>query len=90
MPPQKDYYAILGVRDTASLDEIKRAYRGLAKKYHPDAKPNNKSAEERFKEISEACYVLSDSKKRSEYDAYKRSGFSRGSARVLFSPAQTL
>ena len=66
----------MGVSNGASVDEIKKSYRLLAKKYHPDANPNNKSAEEKFKEISEAYYVLSDTKKRGEYDAYKRSGFS--------------
>ena len=72
----KDYYKTLSVRENASVDEIKKSYRELAKKYHPDANPNNKSAEEKFKEISEAYYVLSDEKKRREYDAYKKSGFS--------------
>ncbi|HTL69933.1 MAG TPA: DnaJ domain-containing protein [Candidatus Eisenbacteria bacterium] len=78
MPPPKDYYQVLGVSESASADEIKSAYRKLAKKHHPDANPGNKSAEEKFKEISEAYYVLSDEKKRREYDAYKRSGFSAG------------
>ena len=62
--------------ENASADEIKKTYRLLAKKYHPDANPNNKSAEEKFKEISEAYYVLSDAKKRQEFDRYKSSGFS--------------
>lgn len=77
MAAQKDYYKTLGVADTASADEIKKAYRDLAKKFHPDTNPNNKSAEERFKEISEAYYVLNDAKKRREYDAFRKSGFSQ-------------
>ena len=77
MPSKKDYYEILGVSDRAPAEEIKKAYRVLAKKYHPDANPNNKSAEEKFKELSEAYYVLSDSKKRGEYDSYKKGGSSQ-------------
>lgn len=76
--PKRDYYEILGVGQKASADEIKKVYRSLAKKFHPDANPNNKSAEEKFKEISEAYYVLSDAKKRADYDAYKKGGFSGG------------
>jgi curved DNA-binding protein len=64
----KDYYKILGVDRKASDEEIRKAYRKLAKQYHPDYNPNNKQAEERFKEINEAYEVLSDSKKRSHYD----------------------
>ena len=78
MAAGKEYYRVLGVGENASPDDIKKAYRTLAKKYHPDANPNNKAAEEKFKEVSEAYYVLSDEKKRREYDAYKKGGFSQG------------
>jgi len=64
----KDYYKILGVEKSATQDEIKKAYRKLAMKYHPDRNPGNKSAEEKFKEITEANEVLSDSEKRKKYD----------------------
>jgi curved DNA-binding protein len=64
----KDYYNILGVNRSASEDEIKRAYRKLALKYHPDRNPGDKQAEEKFKEINEAYQVLSDPQKRSRYD----------------------
>jgi DnaJ-class molecular chaperone len=64
----KDYYKILGVTKNASEKEIKQAYRRLARKYHPDVNPNNKSAEAKFKEINEAYEVLSDSEKRRKYD----------------------
>lgn len=64
----KDYYKILGVERKASEEEIRKAYRDLAKQYHPDRNPDNKQAEERFKEINEAYQVLSDPQKRSVYD----------------------
>ncbi len=70
----KDFYKILGVAENASNEEIKKAYRKLAKQYHPDANPNDPAAAERFKEISEAYSVLSDSKRRSQYDQMRKFG----------------
>jgi curved DNA-binding protein len=64
----KDYYKILGLNKQASADDIKKAYRKLAKKYHPDKNPNDKVAEEKFKEVSEAYEVLKDPEKRKKYD----------------------
>ncbi|MGK7930004.1 MAG: DnaJ C-terminal domain-containing protein [Microcystaceae cyanobacterium] len=66
----KDYYSILGVNKSATGEEIKKAFRKLAVKYHPDRNPDNKAAEEKFKEISEAYEVLSDSEKRKKYDQF--------------------
>src|SRR5262247_3500557 len=63
-----DYYHTLGVPRAATTDEIKKAYRKLARKYHPDVNPNDKTAEEKFKEVSEAYEVLSDPEKRQRYD----------------------
>jgi curved DNA-binding protein len=71
----KNYYNILGVAKNASDDEIKKAYRKLAMKYHPDRNPNKKEAEERFKEINEAYAVLSDKEKRKQYDTFGAEGF---------------
>jgi molecular chaperone DnaJ len=70
----KDFYRILGVAENASAEEIKKAYRKLAKQYHPDANPNDPAAAERFKEVSEAYSVLSDADKRRQYDQVRRFG----------------
>ena len=74
MPQTKDFYSVLGVGSGASQDEIKKAYRKLAKKYHPDANASDPKAAERFKEISEANNVLSDPEKRKQYDEMRRLG----------------
>ena len=71
---KRDYYEVLGVSKTATDAEIKKAYRKLAMKYHPDYNPGDKEAEEKFKEINEANEVLSDEKKRQLYDQYGFAG----------------
>ncbi len=68
--PRKDYYKLLGVSQTANAEEIKRAYRQLAQKHHPDRNPGNKEAESRFKDINEAYQVLSDQSKKEQYDRF--------------------
>ena len=78
MDPKKNYYQILGVPENAKDEEIKKAFRRLAKKHHPDVNPGDKSAEARFKEINEANEVLGDRKKREEYDAIRSGAFSGG------------
>ena len=70
----KDFYKILGVAESASQDEIKKAYRKLAKEHHPDANPDDPQAAERFKEIGEAYSVLSDPEKRKQYDRMRKFG----------------
>lgn len=72
---KRDYYEVLGVQKGASEDEIKKAYRSLAKKYHPDMNPGDKTAEVKFKEVNEAYAVLSDSDKRSKYDRFGHDAF---------------
>ncbi len=78
MATKKDYYEILGVPRDASQEEIKRAYRKLAVKYHPDKNPGDKEAEEKFKEITEAYAVLSDPEKRKLYDQFGHAAFEQG------------
>src|SRR4029450_5947820 len=71
---EKDYYAVLGVPKNASAAEIKKAYRSLAQRHHPDANAGNTEAEERFKEVSAASEVLGDEEKRASYDRVREMG----------------
>ena len=75
MADKKDYYEVLGVEKNADEATIKKAYRSLAKKYHPDMNPGDKEAEMKFKEVNEAYDVLSDSDKRAKYDQYGHAAF---------------
>ncbi len=78
MAEKRDYYEVLGVPKTATDAELKKAYRKLAKKYHPDTNPGDKEAEAKFKEASEAYAVLSDSQKRQQYDQFGHAAFEQG------------
>lgn len=80
MADKRDYYDVLGVSKSASDDELKRAYRKLAKQYHPDSNKDNPEAEAKFKEVNEAYECLSDSQKRAAYDQYGHAAFQNGGA----------
>src|SRR5436305_12106740 len=78
MARDRDFYKVLGVAETASADEIKKSYRKLAKKYHPDATGGDKAKEAKFKEISQAYDTLGDEKKRAAYDEQRKNPFAGG------------
>ena len=78
MSTKRDYYEILGVSKNAEADEIKKSYRKVAMQFHPDRNPNNKEAEEKFKEAAEAYEVLSDPQKRARYDRMGHDGVRGG------------
>ena len=75
---KRDYYEVLGVSKTATQDELKKAYRKLARKYHPDLNKDNAEAAEKFKECNEAYSVLSDEQKRAQYDQFGHDAFENG------------
>ena len=74
MAEKRDYYEVLGLQKGASEDEIKKAFKTMARKYHPDLHPDDKEAAEKFKEVNEAYEVLSDSQKRARYDQFGHAG----------------
>src|SRR5256885_15467359 len=74
---KRDYYEVLGIERTVTAEEIKKSYRKLAVKYHPDKNPGDKAAEEKFKELGEAYEVLNDPQKRAAYDQYGHAAFDR-------------
>ena len=80
MAEKRDYYEVLGIDKNASENDIKRAYRKMAKKYHPDNNPGDKKAEEMMKEVNEAYEVLSDPEKKSAYDQFGHAAFEQGGA----------
>ena len=81
MAEKRDFYEVLGLSKGASDEEIKKAFRKLAKQYHPDLNPGDKEAEQRFKEVNEAYGVLSDPDKKAKYDRFGHAGTSIGCAR---------
>ena len=90
MSDKRDLYEVLGVSRNAEAAEIKKAYRKLALKFHPDQNPGNKNAEERFKEAAEAFEVLSDLQKRQRYDQYGHAGVDSGGGGAHFSDIEDI